>query len=90
MPDYSKGVIYTIRYRGDPNLIYVGSTVNELSKRWYDHKSRCFNVNSKGHKRLVYQKIRETDDIDNWYIELYEEFPCENRQQLNKKEGEII
>ena len=33
---------------------------------------------------LIYQKMRGTD-INNWYIELYENFPCDNKEQLNKK-----
>ena len=37
----------------------------------------------------VYKKIRETN-IEDWYIELYEEFSCENKEQLNKREGQII
>ena len=37
----------------------------------------------------VYKKIRETN-IEDWYIELYEDFSCENKEQLNKREGEII
>ena len=28
--------------------------------------------------------------IDDFYIELYEEFPCENKEQLTKREGEVI
>jgi hypothetical protein len=27
---------------------------------------------------------------DDWYIELYEVYPCENKQELCKREGEII
>jgi len=27
---------------------------------------------------------------ENWYIELYEEYPCDKKQLLDKKEGEII
>ena len=26
------------------------------------------------------------DDWDNWYIELYENFPCNNKEELNKRE----
>ena len=29
-------------------------------------------------------------DWDNWYIELYEEYPCNNKEQLEKREGEVI
>jgi hypothetical protein len=38
---------------------------------------------------LLYQKMWETD-FNNWYIELYEIFPCDNKEQLNKRGGEII
>eukprot|EP00960_Hanusia_phi_P012291 358393-Hanusia_phi.AAC.1 len=86
MPDYSKGVIYTIRCRNDTSLIYVGSTVQPLAKRLGQHKKDCYK---KASNMMLYQKIRETS-WDDWYIELYEEYPCENIQQLHKREGEII
>ena len=38
MLDYQNGKIYTIRNKIDPDLIYVGSTVNSLTRRWYNHK----------------------------------------------------
>jgi len=83
---YKNGKIYTIRYKNDDSLIYVGLTVQPLFKRWHQHKSR---VNNKEYNTLVYIKIRETN-IEDWYIELYEEFSCENKEQLNKREGQII
>jgi hypothetical protein len=51
-----------------------------------EHKSRVSNEKC---NMLLYQKLRETN-IEDWYIELYEEFSCENKEQLNKREGEII
>ncbi len=39
MPDYSKGLIYTIRNREDDTKIHVGSTIQPLYKRFYKHKS---------------------------------------------------
>ena len=36
---------------------------------------------------FFYQHINDWND---WYIELYENYPCENKEQLNKREGEII
>ena len=38
--------------------------------------------------RKLYQSVN--GNWDDWYIELYEENPCENKEQLNKREGEII
>ncbi len=67
---YHDGKIYTIRCRIDDNLIYVGSTIQPLYKRWYDHKKRCNNPNDKEHNRYIYKKIRETNNLDDWYIEL--------------------
>lgn len=86
--DYSKGKIYTIRYKKDPTLIYVGSTVCDLQKRMWGHRASIHK--EKDYNMMLYKKMRETDDIDNWYIELYEEFPCDNKEQLHKREGEII
>ena len=87
---YKNGKIYTIRYKNDDSLIYVGSTVQPLFKRWHQHKVCLNNEKNKDYNTLVYQKIRETTNLNDWYIELYEEFPCENKEQLNKREGEII
>ena len=80
MPDYKNGKIYTIRYRGDDSFVYVGSTTQPLYKRWYEHKTKCFKENSKDYDKKLYMKIRETDDLDNWYIELYEEYESENKE----------
>ena len=40
---YKNGKIYTIRYKNDDSLIYVGSTIQPLFKRWYEHKSKANN-----------------------------------------------
>ncbi len=87
---YKNGKIYTIRYRGDDSLIYVGSTCLPLHQRFYVHKNTCFNQNSKDYNIYLYQTIRKTGNINDWYIELYENYTCENKEQLLKREGEII
>ncbi len=86
---YKNGKIYTIRYKNDDSLIYVGSTIQPWFKRWYGHKCRVNNEKSKEYNFFLYQKMRKTN-IEDWYIELYEEFSCENTEQLNKREGETI
>jgi len=86
MRDYSKGKIYTIRNIINENHIYVGSTVEEyLSKRFQKHKTQkhC----------SLYKFINESSNNtvwNDWYIELYEEYPCANRLQHCKRENEII
>ncbi len=44
---YKNGKIYTIRYKNDDNLIYIGSTIQPLYKRFADHK---LNANYEKHK----------------------------------------
>ena len=83
MPDYQNGKIYTIRCKSNNTLIYVGSTITTLSRRLAEHKSKSKKYNT----RKLYQSIN--DNWDDWYIELYEVYPCENKEQLNKREGEI-
>ena len=83
MRDFSKGKIYTIRCRSDVSKIYVGSTTQPLSKRWGDHK-HCW----KSGNHLPFHKLIE--DINDWYIELYEAFPCQNNEELTRREGQIM
>ncbi len=86
MPDYSNGKIYTIRCRTDDNKIYVGSTIQPLAVRFGGHKrdskrDKCKNVK-------LY--IEVNGNWDNWYIELHEIYPCSCKEELCKREGEII
>ena len=89
MPDYTNAKIYTIRCRTDKNLIYVGSTTQTLSQRWTDHIKNCNYNNGKAYNRPIYKSMREVGQ-DQFYIDLFEDYPCERKEQLNKKEGEII
>lgn len=82
---YKRGVIYTIRNRNDDTLIYVGSTINNLSKRFNNHKSKC----KIGKEYNLYKHIINNDWSD-WYIELYENYPCNNKKELNRREGQVI
>ena len=76
---YQRGKIYTVRCYDDDTLIYVGSTIQPLSARMATHRSD--NLCS------LYKYVN--GNWDNWYIELYEEYPCNNKQILEKREGEI-
>ena len=89
MNKYNNGKIYTLRSETDNNLIYVGSTVQPLYKRWNAHKSIICNENNKLYNLLFYTKVREIG-LQHFYIELYEDYSCQNKEQLNKREGEII
>ena len=86
MPDYSKGVIYTIRNKNDATKIYVGSTSQPLYKRFHQHKINCKKESNMNIKLYV----EVANDWTNWYIELYENYSCNNKNELCKREGEVI
>ena len=69
--------------------IYVGSTIESLSRRLARHKNNCYNVKERGYNMLLYKTIR-TKEWDDFYIELYENYSCKSKEELNKREGEII
>jgi len=84
--DYKNGKIYTIRSH-QTEQFYIGSTTQPLTKRLTFHKS--------DYKRYLDGKfnfITSFDIIkfDDCYIELLEEFPCESKMMLHKREGELI
>ena len=81
MPDYQNGKIYKLwSPQGTEDEIYIGSTCDELYKRKYNHKQPTNNCKSK----ILFEKY---DDVR---IELVEEYPCNSKAELNKKEGEYI
>lgn len=80
MPDYSKAKIYRV-YCGDDE--YIGSTIRPLSERMNEHR-RHFKSGNCSSKELF-----EKHGVENCKIELIEDYPCERKEQLNKREGEI-
>ncbi len=83
---YRRGQIYTIRCRYDDSLVYVGSTIQPLAKRMSSHRNNI----GKEEKRTTTLTRAVNGDWDNWYIELYENYPCNNKQELERREGEVI
>ena len=82
--DYQDSKIYLIKCHKDPSLVYVGMTTTTLKTRWGGHKQ-----DMKRHpNKLLYKKMAE--NIDDWYIELYERFPCKNKDELRARENELI
>ena len=84
---YLGGKIYSIRsYLTDK--IYIGSTVQRLSNRLSEHK-KDFDRYNNG-KLIKYVSSSEIIKYGDAYIELIEDFPCDNKEQLNRREGEFI
>jgi len=84
---YANSKLYSIRSH-QTNKLYIGCTTQTLAQRLAKHKTgyRLWLAdNSK--KYLTSYEILQYDDH---YIELIEDYPCENRNQLNRREGELI
>ena len=84
MPNYKDGKIYTIRFYDNDKLIYIGSTTQKIANRYSYHKNDM--------KCSLYQHIQNNynGDFKCCYIELLENYECNNKQELNKREGESI
>ena len=88
MCDYSKGKIYSIRSHLTDD-VYIGSTIETLAKRLFNHK-RYYKqwLITKTNYTTSYKIIEK--DPENCYIELVENYPCNSKIELCRREGEII
>jgi hypothetical protein len=87
MPDYSKGKIYKL-VCGD--LTYIGSTIQSLAKRKGGHKV-AYKKYKYENSKIYYTSFQlfeldEPNDYKNIDIILIENCPCENREQLIRRE----
>lgn len=74
---YSRGKIYRI-YSDVSNKIYIGSTIQPLSKRMGLHRSEK--------NETISRTMIQEDGIENCHIVLLEDYPCENKEQLLMRE----
>jgi|SRR6056300_414910 len=86
MKDYLNGKIYKIASK-DTDKIYIGSTTGSLDYRFYRHKQDyCLYLNNLGFK-IYSAELFDEVGVENCYIELICEFPCENAHELACEEG---
>ena len=88
--DYQNGKIYQITDIAYTKC-YIGSTTQSLAKRLSKHKTdyKVWKDNNKRHKTTSYDLFEEFG-IENCKIELIEDYPCNSKNELERKEGEII
>ena len=86
MRNYENGKIYQLVLG---NKIYIGSTITKLSKRLDTHRQH-YKARKNGKKSYCTAFELFQEGYDQVKILLIEEHPCENREQLLRKEGEII
>lgn len=82
MPDFKNGKIYKL-WSPEGDDIYIGSTTQTLSQRKGKHKI-SYNNNGCFSSKILFEKYNDVR------IELIEDFPCDNKQQLNAREGHYI
>ena len=85
MSNFQEAKIYKVINKLNSE-IYVGSTTLDLDKRMIKHK--C-DAKQRPHLSKFYTFMNETG-IDNFEIELIEDYPCETQEELRKREGKII
>jgi hypothetical protein len=89
MVNYQQSKIYQIvpTCEYDEDEIYIGSTCKQyLCQRYAVHTSKYRSDTLNCTSVFLFNKY----GVENCKIELLEEYPCENKEQLNKREGEII
>tara|TARA_R110001632_G_scaffold232377_1_gene373020 strand:+ start:418 stop:933 length:516 start_codon:yes stop_codon:yes gene_type:complete len=79
MTDYSKSKIYKI-VCNTTGLVYYGSTVQTLKRRLNGHKTDIKRGKTCSSKLVL--------ENNNFEIILVENFPCETRKELLRREGE--
>ena len=83
--DYSNGKIYQLCSLLT-NKIYIGSTIQSLNERLQEHK-KGYKYFLEGNGRKVYSfKMLKYSDC---FIELIEDYPCNSRKELERREGEL-
>ena len=87
MNKYQSGKIYKI-VDNTSDMIYIGSTCQELVKRLQGHEYDYKNYKTNKHTKFITSyKILENK---NYKIELIENFPCDDKSDLTTREGNYI
>ena len=83
---YQRGKIYQLVDRTNGN-VYIGSTIKTLNTRLSEHKCEY-----KRHKKGKCGNYTSFDIIENddYYIQLIQEYPCNNRYELEMRERYYI
>jgi len=92
--DYSKTVIYKIipKFPKSIDDCYFGHCTTGLNGRFSSHKStyKGYKENNKGHELSIFKLFDDYGGPDNCAIINIEDYPCDNKQEALKKEGEYI
>ena len=84
--NYQNGKIYAIR-SWQTDKYYIGSTTQPLSKLLSYHKT---DYNAWVIREIKYITSYEIFKYGDAYIELIENCPCDTKDELHQREGELI
>lgn len=92
MNKYQRGKIYKIESMDDEDYpVYIGSMCRPLSERMAEHRSDYKRwVNGKGRKYVTSFELFDVFGLENCKITLIENFPCNSKEELHKREGYYI
>lgn len=82
---YDQSKIYRITDKGY-NKFYIGSTINSLSGRMRQHIWQFLNRTNRSTSSILFEEYGPT----NLVIQLIEHYPCSNKYELYRREGEHI
>ena len=82
---YQNGKIYAVK-NDITDEVYIGSTLVSLSRRMVQHRSDA----KKYPDKMPLTRKMNGIGIEHFYIELVEDYPCKNKEHLNKREGGLI
>lgn len=83
---YQRGKVYKLIVDCDDcDLVYIGSTIQTLKRRFSMHKSEWKTGKKTCKSKLLFDYVKLYNrDIK---IELIEKYPCNGRKELEKREG---
>ncbi|MDR3597891.1 hypothetical protein [Clostridium sp.] len=85
---FQNGKIYAIRSPSSDKY-YIGSTTQLLCNRLAGHRQKHRMYVSNPNSSSYYSSY-EILNFNDGYIELLENYPCNSREELQRKEGELI
>lgn len=81
---YQNGKIYTIRHP-ETDKFYIGSTCKTLKARFNNHKNNYKNETLEEASKVLFNL-----GCDDCYIELLENYSCNTKKELHKREGDLM
>ena len=87
--DYKNGRIYKVTDNAYTKQ-YIGSTCQSLSKRFSNHKSKYKLWQDGKITKITVFDIFDEFGIENCKIELIENYECNSKEELERKEGQHI